>query len=152
VHAWSQPRKRVVLTAMTANKATDHRQDAAPTKGYAMGVGPPERATGRWHRRSALGTSVDAETAPPTVPVRGRLARGAAGVGFLVLAVAMRKSRLASAVAGWFGLSHVVAAVTGYYGCPERGAIPTLVAGRHVATGCSPWDRIDRAIGASNKV
>lgn len=48
---------------------------------------------------------------------------------------------------GWFGVSHVVAAATRYNGCPELGAIPSLVLGRHVPTRCSPWENIDARLG-----
>jgi hypothetical protein len=53
-----------------------------------------------------------------------------------------------AAVAAWVGLSHLVAAGTGYRGCPEIGAIATLVLRRPLATNCDVWDRIDKAIGA----
>lgn len=82
---------------------------------------------------------------------RARGARFAAGAGFLALAGAMGSRRLsgrialwpAAVVPTWFGVSHLVAGVTGYRGCPELGAIPSLLLDRPVATGCGPWDRID---------
>ncbi len=40
-------------------------------------------------------------------------------------------------VAAWFGVSFLVAASTGYPGCPEIGAIPSLILGRRLATRCS---------------
>jgi hypothetical protein len=49
----------------------------------------------------------------------------------------------------WLGLSHLVAAVTGYRGCPEIGAIPSLILGRRVMTQCAPWERLDRRIGTA---
>jgi len=49
----------------------------------------------------------------------------------------------------WLGVSHLVAAVTGYRGCPEIGAIPSLVLGRPVVTQCTPWHRLDQRIGAA---
>lgn len=85
---------------------------------------------------------------------RGRGTRLAAGVGFLALAGAIGPRRLparislwsAAIVPAWFGVAHLVAGVTGYRGCPELGAISSVLLGRRVATGCGPWDRIDRWI------
>lgn len=58
-----------------------------------------------------------------------RLARAAAGTGFLVVALSgwrVKRLRPLAVVAGWFGISHVVAGSTGFSGCPELGAIPSL--------------------------
>src|SRR5260221_299752 len=49
----------------------------------------------------------------------------------------------------WFGISHLVAGVTGYQGCPELGAIPSVMLARPVATSCGPWERIDRRLASS---
>jgi hypothetical protein len=49
----------------------------------------------------------------------------------------------------WLGLSHLVAAVTAYRGCPEVGAIPSLLLRRHVITRCTPWERLDRRLEGS---
>lgn len=81
-----------------------------------------------------------------------RIARASAGMGFLaVTAAALRWPRTlalpTSLVTGWLGASHVVAAVTAYRGCPELGAIPTLVRGRRVETRCGPWELLDRRFG-----
>ena len=46
----------------------------------------------------------------------------------------------------WFGASHLVAAATAYRGCPELGAIPSLVLRRRIETTCPPWDEIDRVL------
>jgi len=46
-------------------------------------------------------------------------------------------------VPAWFGISHLVAGVIGYRGCPELGAIPSVMLGREVPTSCGPWERID---------
>jgi hypothetical protein len=43
----------------------------------------------------------------------------------------------------WLGLSHLVAAATSYRGCPEVGAIASLLLGRRVITTCKPWERLD---------
>ncbi|MBZ0252567.1 MAG: hypothetical protein K8I02_04435 [Candidatus Methylomirabilis sp.] len=50
------------------------------------------------------------------------------------------------AVTGWFGLSHLAAAVTGYPDCPELGAIASLARRRYVPTRCGPWERLDAAV------
>jgi hypothetical protein len=49
----------------------------------------------------------------------------------------------------WLGVSHLVAAATAYRGCPEVGAIASLVLRRHVITTCAPWERLDRRIEGS---
>ena len=85
-----------------------------------------------------------------------RAARAAAGASFLVIAGALASRRLPGGVAlwptalvpAWFGISHLVAAMTGYPGCPEFGAIPSVMLARPVATGCGPWERIDRRLGS----
>ncbi len=104
--------------------------------------------------------------APEGLTPRQRRARGVAGIGFLALAAglawggfaleALAAGALAvllcaipcllAIVAGWFGLSHVVAAFTAYPGCPEIGAIRSLFTRKPVRTGCTPWDRIDRRL------
>jgi len=107
----------------------------------------------------------------PEVPTglspRQRRARALAGIGFLALGgglawsgaalgglaagglalVACGVPCLLAVVAGWFGLSHVVAALTAYAGCPELGAIPSLFTRKPVRTRCAPWERIDRRLG-----
>jgi hypothetical protein len=81
-----------------------------------------------------------------------RRARGLAGAGFLGLAVAALRwpralSLPASLAAGWLGASHLVAAAIRYRGCPELGAIPTLVLGRRVETRCGPWELLEARLG-----
>lgn len=46
----------------------------------------------------------------------------------------------------WFGVSHLVAAATGYRGCPEIGAVASLLSRRQVLTRCKPWEAFDRRI------
>jgi hypothetical protein len=46
----------------------------------------------------------------------------------------------------WLGISHLVAGATGYRGCPEIGAIPSLLLRRRVVTSCKPWERFDRRV------
>lgn len=82
-----------------------------------------------------------ARDAPPLgLPSRG--VRATAGLVFLALAAWMPLWPL-SVLATWFGASHLVAAATGYRGCPELGAIPSLVLRRRVSTVCKPWERFD---------
>jgi hypothetical protein len=86
---------------------------------------------------------------------RGRVARTVAGFAWLaaggLLATRALPGRIAlwpaSLVPTWFGISHLVAAVISYRGCPELGAIPTVLLGRPVPTVCEIWERIDRRIG-----
>jgi hypothetical protein len=83
---------------------------------------------------------------------RQRAARAVAGVTLLALTAAATRASspfnvaLAGA-AGWVGVSHLVAAATGYNGCPELGAIPTVVRGHPVHTRCGPWQTLDRRLG-----
>lgn len=81
-----------------------------------------------------------------------RVARVVIGVGSLALAARARRrtgalSSVCAVGAGWFGLSHLVAAQTSYAGCPELGAIPSLVLRREVQVGCVPWKFADRWLG-----
>jgi hypothetical protein len=46
----------------------------------------------------------------------------------------------------WLGISHLVAAATSYRGCPEVGAIPSLILSRQVISTCTPWERLDRRL------
>jgi hypothetical protein len=48
-----------------------------------------------------------------------------------------------AAVVGWFGMTHVLAALVAYPGCPELGAVPSLLLGRDVKIGCGPWRWLD---------
>jgi hypothetical protein len=89
--------------------------------------------------------------AGPTTP-RQRTARAAVGAALLGLtAAALRAASPLSlslaGAAGWVGVSHVVAAATGYNGCPELGAIPTLIRGQPVHTHCGPWHTLDQRLG-----
>lgn len=85
---------------------------------------------------------------------RRRLARAIAGLAFLLLAGALSSRQLpggvelwpVALVPAWFGISHLIAAMTGYSGCPELGAIPSVMLGRPVGTDCGPWERIDRLV------
>lgn len=66
-------------------------------------------------------------------------------VGLVVARRAGARGALGSAGAGWFGASDLVAARTGYAGCPELGAIPSVILGREVQVGCMPWRIADCA-------
>jgi len=94
------------------------------------------------------------EELPERLNDRQRSARTAVGVSSLAVAMlAARRpgviSGLAAAGAGWFGASHLVAGRTGYAGCPELGAIPSVVLGREMQVGCVPWRIADRRLGLS---
>ena len=84
-----------------------------------------------------------------TITIRQRVARAAAGVGWLALAwVFLRGPVPAIAwplaiMAVWFGASHVVAGCIGYPDCPELGAIASLVSRRYIPTRCGPWVTFD---------
>lgn len=90
----------------------------------------------------------------PSEPLTARQRAGRAGAGGVLVAVAAgalhspNMARLMAAGAfGWLGVSHLVAAVTRYSGCPELGAIPSLVLGRQVHTRCGPWESLDARLG-----
>lgn len=80
---------------------------------------------------------------------RARTVVGLASLALAVLAAHRADSlgSLAAAGAGWFGASHLVAAATGYAGCPELGAIPSVLMRRDVHFGCIPWQIADRHLG-----
>jgi hypothetical protein len=90
-----------------------------------------------------------AEGHAPPLAGGQRAARAIAGLGFLALAAPMlkRRSNPAGVVAGWFGVTHLLAATTAFGGCPELGALPTLLLRRQIATECGPWDWIDARLG-----
>jgi hypothetical protein len=86
---------------------------------------------------------------------RARAARAGMGVAQLALAGGIATRKFPGGVAlwpvalvpAWFGISHLIAAMIGYRGCPELGAIPTVIQGRPVGTACEFWDRVDRQLG-----
>lgn len=82
-----------------------------------------------------------------SLSARQRERRALAGLGFHAVAIPLGRRRILRPLAiavHWFGASHLVASATGYPGCPELGAIPSLVLRRRVATECGPWEWIDR--------
>ena len=90
---------------------------------------------------------------------RSRALRGGAGLGFLAIAGAMGSRRLpggialwpAAVVPTWFGVSHLVAGMTGYPGCPELSAIPSVMLGRPVGTACRLWEWIDQRAATGSR-
>ena len=88
------------------------------------------------------------------MPGRLRAARAIAGLGHLALGGWLATRQLPGEIAlwplalvpTWFGISHLIAALMGYYGCPELGAIPSVMQGRRIETGCAPWDRADQLL------
>lgn len=93
-----------------------------------------------------------ADALPHQLETRHRVGRAVAGAAFVALARVCwtpRLSRPLAILAGWFALSHVVAAITAYDGCPELGAIPSLVRGEVVTTRCGPWQMLDHFIDRS---
>jgi hypothetical protein len=78
-----------------------------------------------------------------------RMARLVAGAGWLSLALVLPRDSApaitwpVAIVAVWFGISHIVAGLTGYPDCPELGAIASLVRRRYIQTRCGPWAWLD---------
>ena len=98
-----------------------------------------------------------AEAPPARLGGRARVVRVVVGVLWSLGAAALAWPGwwslwpLAAACA-WLGVSHLVAAVTAYPGCPELGAIPSLLLGRPVTTACGPLERLDRLFGATGRL
>lgn len=76
-----------------------------------------------------------------------RRARLIVGVALLSLALALLWSPAGwitlAVISGWIGATHVLAAAMAYPGCPELGATPSLLLGRWVKIGCTPWRWLD---------
>lgn len=101
------------------------------------------------HGRCSLDTDSELP-AGDTLSAPQRAARGAVGLAFHALGLVLgRRRALVPLAAGahWFGASHVVASVTGYPGCPELGAIPSLVLRWPLKTECGPWEWTDARLG-----
>jgi hypothetical protein len=83
---------------------------------------------------------------------RQRAARAVAGLAWLALAWAFLYIPVPTIawalaiIAGWFGISHLVAAWIAYPDCPELGAIASLVSRRYIRTRCGPWARLDQRV------
>jgi len=81
---------------------------------------------------------------------RQRTARFIVGVGLLLVVFLLLWSSAVSAAAlvtaailAWFGVTHVMAAVMAYPGCPELGAVPSLLRRRVVKIDCGAWRWLD---------
>ena len=76
-----------------------------------------------------------------------RRARLSVGVVLLLLALALPWSATGgialAVIVGWIGATHILAAAMAYPGCPELGAAPSLLLGRWVKIGCTPWRWLD---------
>jgi hypothetical protein len=119
---------------------------------------PTETVEGAGRMRLTQGCCVDEttkdEVVQPSMHPRARAARAGAGMAQLALGGSLASRRLPGGIAlwpaalipTWFGISHLIAAVIGYRGCPELGAIPTVMLGRPVGTVCEIWERLDRRL------
>jgi hypothetical protein len=88
----------------------------------------------------------DASVEWQTLNPRQRGARLIAGLILLVLAAALPWSSgwtVLAIISGWVGATHVLAAAMGYPGCPELGAVPSLLLRRSAKVGCVPWRWLD---------
>jgi hypothetical protein len=104
-------------------------------------------SSGRFRGAPEVQTIVNAlRRADLALTSKQRLARVVAGLGFSFTAYFAVGFMPIAVLLGWFGVSHIVAGVTGYVGCPELGAIPSVLINRHVSTGCGPWRWIDRKL------
>lgn len=99
----------------------------------------------------ALDSQVESE-APP-LSREQRVARAVAGLGFVALAVSMLKRQRVPVAVGsaWLGVTHLFAAATAFSGCPELGAVPSLLLRRQVATECGPWEWLDTGLGIAER-
>ena len=81
---------------------------------------------------------------------RQRTVRFIVGAGLLLLDLLLPWSQPLSiaeiataAIIGWFGVTHVLAALMAYPGCPELGSVPSLLLRRDLKIGCGPWRWLD---------
>ncbi|WP_144259415.1 hypothetical protein [Methylocystis sp. ATCC 49242] len=94
-------------------------------------------------------TSCCADGSPDWRPLNAgqRCARLIVGIVLLLLALALPWSGAGwvalAVITGWFGATHVLAAAMAYPGCPELGVAPSLLLGRWVRIGCTPWRWLD---------
>jgi hypothetical protein len=105
------------------------------------------------NHRPFLRVAEDERTAAlERLPAEARATRKRVGIAFLLVSLLPAGLALSgwtllwalAFLACWFGVSFLVASVTGYPGCPEVGAIPSLVLRRDIRTRCRPMERIDR--------
>ncbi len=141
----------------SAEKSTDGASCTVPPVGRADTRRPAD--SGLLSGGCCSGDSSWLESQAP-MSQAARRSRALAGVAFLAVAGALSSRRLPGAIAlwpaslvpTWFGISHLIAGVTGYQGCPELGAIPTVMLGRPVGSSCELWRRIDRWVDPSDSV
>jgi len=96
---------------------------------------------------------------PPRLAAERRAARRRTGLRFLAAAAATAAAAAAGFILlwpvalalGWFAASFLVAARTGYPGCPELGAIASVVQRREVRTRCTPLARRDARAARSTR-
>jgi len=89
----------------------------------------------------------------------GRAARAVVGLAALGVGGALATRALpgrialwpAALVPSWFGISHLVAAMVGYNGCPELGAIPTVMHGRPIGSRCRMWSALDARLASGER-
>lgn len=135
-------------------------ENQAEARGATSTTSDLPRDASQATRRTSLseGCCVD-ETAvgdlvQPTMHRRARRARFAVGLAQLAVGGALASRKLPGGVSlwpvalvpTWFGISHLIAGMIGYRGCPELGAIPTVMQGRPVGTVCEFWTRLDRRL------
>lgn len=76
-----------------------------------------------------------------------RRARLIVGIVLLSLALALPWSAAGwialAVIVTWLGATHVLAAAMAYPGCPELGAVPSILLGRWIRIGCTPWRWLD---------
>jgi hypothetical protein len=109
------------------------------------------------HKVLTEGCCIDEETVDliqPAMHRRARAARAGVGLAQLALGGTLASRKLPGGVAlwpvalipTWYGISHLIAGLIGYRGCPELGAIPTVMQGRPVGTVCEFWTQLDRRL------
>lgn len=131
----------------------DHADTPPKGQSCATGTGGPTGLPGEGGLLSGGCCSQEGGLVEPQAPMgrAARRSRALAGLMFLAAGGALASRRLPGAIAlwpaslvpTWFGISHLVAGVTGYQGCPELGAIPSVMLGRPVGTSCELWRGID---------
>jgi hypothetical protein len=89
---------------------------------------------------------------------RQRTARFIVGAGLLLVdfllpwyPAASAATIITATVLGWFGVTHVLAALMAYPGCPELGVVPSLLLRRNVKVGCGPWHWLDARLHLTAK-
>ncbi len=123
--------------------------NTAATFGRAACEGSVMSTFGSAAQRCGCHAAPTEDAVLPALEQRHRIARVVAGGGFAAMAWLCWRTRISrplGVVAGWFALSHVIAGITAYPGCPELGAVPSVVRERQVVTKCGPWKLLDARI------